>query len=833
MSKVQNITRGERPLPMPHASHLNLPRSGDSFDADQRVLLERIAAGAPLPEVLEGIVRLVERQAAGMACSILLLDRERRHVRHGAAPSLPEAYNRAIDGLEIGPAVGSCGTAAYEGKRVIVADIATHPYWEKFRGFTLPLGLRACWSTPIFSPAREVLGTFAMYYRETREPSPQEIEWVDAATHLAAIAICRVAADEALQVSEARYRLMVDTAYEGIWQVDTEARAIFVNQRMAEMLGCPQEEILGRSMFEFMDDASRRIAREKLGRRWTGISEQYEFRFVRKDGTELWGIVAASPVRDEAGQIVGALGMITDITKRKAAEAALRRGEEELRTMFEGTVMGVTLVDADATIMKCNPAMEQLLGYGRGEVCGMTIAQFTHSEDLDLRNFQELVAGRIDSYSYEKRFLRKDGSIVWVRVTASDLRETDGRLRFVMGMIEDVTERRRAEEERARLEAQLRQSQKMQSLGTLAGGVAHDFNNILTAIGGNSQLALMDLEPDHPARTSLAEIEAATNRAADLVRQILAFSRPQEPNRKVVKVQTVAEEALRLLRASLPATIEIRATTEPDTPDIAADATQIHQVIMNLGANAAHAIGDRSGLLEFQLTPVAVDASLAATSPHLREGRYARLSVRDNGCGMEPATVERIFEPFFTTKKPGHGTGLGLSVVHGIVKGHGGAITVYSAPAQGTVFHLYLPAAGRATSEPAPPPAEALRGNGERVLYVDDEDQLIFLARRGLEKLGYRLTTFNDARLALEAFRAQPSDFDLIITDLAMPGLSGLDFTAEIRREHPKIPVILTSGYLRPQDRETARQLGIRELLPKPASLEHIAQAIQRAVQSR
>lgn len=816
--------------PNPHPTP---PHRGEPFASDQRALLERITAGAPLPELLEGIVRLVEHQADGMYCSILLLDRERRHFRHGAAPSLPDAYNQAIDGLRIGPAMGSCGTAAYEGRRVIVTDIATHPDWAMFKDQALSCGLRACWSTPIFSPAREVLGTFAMYYGEPRGPMPQEVEWVDAATHLAAIAICRVAADQALLESEARYRLMVDTAYEGIWQVDTEARATFVNQRMAEMLGCPQEEILGRSMFEFMDDTSRQIAREKLGRRWTGVSEQYEFRFLRRDGTELWGIVAASPVRDESGQIVGALGMVTDITKRKTAEAALRRGEEELRTMFDGTVMGMTLVDADATIMKCNPAMEQLLGYGRGEVCGMKIAQFTHPEDLDLRNFQELVAGRIDSYNYEKRFLRKDGSIVWVRVTASDLREADGRLRFVMGMIEDVTERKKAEEERARLEGQLRQSQKMQSLGTLAGGVAHDFNNILTAISGNTQLALMDVPADHPARVSLAEIEAATSRAADLVRQILAFSRPQEPNRKIVKVQTVVEEALRLLRASLPATIEIRANTEEATPDIAADATQIHQVIMNLGANAAHAMGDHAGLLEFQLAPVAVDGNLAATSPELREGSYARLSVRDNGCGMDRATVERIFEPFFTTKKPGHGTGLGLSVVHGIVKGHGGAITVYSMRGQGTVFHVYLPATGRTTSESTTPAATSLRGQGERILYVDDEEQLIFLARRGLEKLGYRLTTFNDARQALEAFRARPQEFDVVITDLAMPGLSGLDFAAEIRRVSPEVPVLLTSGYLRPQDAETARHLGIRELLPKPASLEHLAQAIQRAVQSR
>ncbi len=806
----------------------------DTFSGGQRDVLERIAGGAPLAELLERIVYLVEQQANEMSCSILLLDDEKRRIRHGAAPSLPDAYNQAINDVEIGPEAGSCGTAAYLRERVIVEDIATHPYWAAFKEKALEHGLKACWSTPIFSPSREVLGTFAMYYREPRGPSPQEIGWVDAASHLAAVALCRDAADRALQRSEARYRLMVDTAYEGVWLVDAEGRTTFANRRMGEMLGYTPEEMLGMSMFEFMDDTGRAEAEVNFARRKTGITEQHEFRFKRRDGADLWTIVAASPAMDADGQMTSALGMVTDITKRKIAEAAVLRSEDEFRAIFMSSAMGVCLVGADGRVLKSNPALEYLLGYSAAELCEKTIQQLTYPEDFDPTFFRQLVARERDSYRYEKRYLRKGGGLIWVRITTSAVHESDGTLRFIVGMIEDVTQRHEADRERARLEGQLRQSQKMESLGTLAGGIAHDFNNILTAIGGNTQLAIADLPPGHPALTSLAEIEKASERAADLVRQILAFSRPQESNRKILKLETVVEEALRLLRASLPTTITIRTDCDSRTPEVAAHATQMHQVIMNLGVNAAHAMGDRGGVLELRLAPFVVDADFARTSADLREGRYVRLTVIDSGCGMDTATVDRIFEPFFTTKAPGQGTGLGLSVVHGIVRSHDGAIVVQSRPGRGTTFHLYFPAADGAESESEPAPSGAPRGNGERILFVDDEETLVFLARRGLEKCGYAFSGFTHPDGGLKAFLAQPSAFDLVVTDLAMPGMTGLDFAREILRVRPEMPILLTSGYLRPQDEEVARRLGIREFIAKPAVIGTLSRSIQAALgQSR
>ena len=816
--------------PMTIANHSVSDRLIDTFSAGQREVLERIAGGALLTELLEHIVRLVERQSAGMFCSIVLLDAETRCIRHGAAPSLPDEYNRTIDNVEIGPEAGSCGAAAYLRERVIVEDIATHRNWAGFKDLALRHGLRACWSSPIFSPSREVLGTFAMYYREPRGPLPEEIAWVDAATHLAAVALCRDAADQALLQSESRYRLMVDTAYEGVWLIDSEARTTFANRRMAEMLGCTPDEMLGRSMFDFMDDAGRAEATVNFARRKTGVSEQHEFRFKRRDGADLWTIVAASPVLDAAGRITSALGMVTDITERKIAEAALRRSEAEFRAIFESSAIGIAIVGADGRVQRCNPALEQLLGYSAAELCEMTVALLTHPEDLDPRLFQDLVAGRRDSYRYEKRYLHKTGDVVWARITTSAVRETDGSLRFVIGMIEDVTQRRHAEQEQARLENQLRQSQKMQSLGTLAGGIAHDFNNILTAIGGNTQLAIADLPPGHPALVSLVEIEKASERAADLVRQILAFSRPRESNRAVVKLAAVVEEALRLLRAVLPTTITIRTDFDSRAPEVSADTTQMHQVIMNLGANAAHAMGGRGGVLELRLAPFLVDAAFARSSPDLREGSYSRLSVIDSGSGMDSATVERIFEPFFSTKTQGQGTGLGLSVVHGIIRGHDGAIAVHSEPGRGTTFHLYFPAAEMSGSEAASPPPPAPRGTGERILYVDDEDHLVFLARRGLERRGYAFAGYTDPGAALAAFRAQPSGFDLVVTDFAMPGMNGFELATEILRLRPGLPIVLTSGYLRPQEEEAARNLGFHEFIAKPATLDTLCHSIHAAL---
>ena len=390
-----------------------------------------------------------------------------------------------------------------------------------------------------------------------------------------------------------------------------------------------------------------------------------------------------------------------------------------------------------------------------------------------------------------------------------------------------------ADRQRSQLETQLRQSQQMEALGTLAGGIAHDFNNLLTAIGGNAELALTEPSVTAPVKEHLTELRKAHARASDLVKRILLFSRRQEPDRKPVAPAPVIEEAVQLLRASLPKTIEIRCSAAADLPVVLADASQIHQVIMNLGTNAAHAMGERRGVLRISLDRVTVESPLEASSADLPsmarsatvgllDGPHVRISVSDTGPGMSPEIRSRLFEPFFTTKGTA-GTGLGLSVVHGIVADHHGAITVESTIGEGSTFHVYLPAAEG--GEARAPAEDVVLGNGEHVMYVDDEQTLVLVMTRLLKRLGYRATGYADAGEALEAFRANPHGFDAVVTDMAMPKMNGARLAHELRALSPGTPVAIVSGYESPE-MEAAGRAGITRIA-KPVSMETLSQALR------
>jgi CheY-like chemotaxis protein len=341
-------------------------------------------------------------------------------------------------------------------------------------------------------------------------------------------------------------------------------------------------------------------------------------------------------------------------------------------------------------------------------------------------------------------------------------------------------------------------------------------------------MAQADLPLAHPSRHDIAEVLRATRRARSLVSQILTFSRKQQPERRPVRVADVIDDATRLLRATLPSTIELRADIREADAHVYGEPTQMHQVLMNLCTNAAHAIGDQHGVIDLQQSVVDVDAGSAHVD--LVPGRYVCLTVSDTGHGMDRTTLARVFEPFFTTKEPGVGTGLGLAVVHGIVRSHDGAVHVESAPGRGTSFRLYFPLLAEVAAAATPAPGEVPRGAGERVLFVDDEPSLTTLTRRMLERLGYEVVALRSATEALAAFRADPSAFDLVISDLTMPGLTGEQLTAELRRVRSNVPVILATGYLDRLDAERARALHVRELLIKPYTTETLATAVHRAL---
>jgi len=384
--------------------------------------------------------------------------------------------------------------------------------------------------------------------------------------------------------------------------------------------------------------------------------------------------------------------------------------------------------------------------------------------------------------------------------------------------------------ERNKLEIQLRQSQKMEAIGTLAGGIAHDFNNILGAIIAFTELARLDAGDNQAVQDCLKQVLKAGDRAKGLVQQILSFSRQNKVERRVVLLQPIVKEVLKLMGSTLPASIEVGSDIRPDAGTVLADTTQIHQVLVNLCTNAAHAMRGQNGRLEVRLDETQVDEALAHTQPDLRPGKYVRLTVSDNGHGMDAATLSRIFEPFFTTKGPGEGTGLGLSVVHGIMQDHEGAIQVASQPGCGTVFQLFFPLHLAALETKLDSRLDLPAGSGQRVLYVDDEPALCLAAEGILKKFNYRVTTYTEPLFALEHFLREPASFDVVLADLNMPGLTGVELGREILVVRPEIPVLLISGFSGTWNQEKVRSLGLRDLIVKPISSSVLLQAIHEAL---
>jgi PAS domain S-box-containing protein len=504
---------------------------------------------------------------------------------------------------------------------------------------------------------------------------------------------------------------------------------------------------------------------------------------------------------------------------------ALGQSEERYRVTFQAIPDAITLtILKDDRFIEVNEGFCAMTGFSREEALGRTPVDLNLFVNPSERpKFIEILKREGQVTGYELKCRRADGVLFDTLFSCRPLRYRNDDC--LVTVAKDITAVKGSQEEKARLEAQLRQAQKMEAIGTLAGGISHDFNNILAAMMGYTELVLLNQPEGTRVHHYLDEILNAGERAKNLVGQILAFSRQSESERKPIQLRPIVKESLKLLRASLPATIEIRQDIGTDEAIVLADPTQIHQIIMNLCTNAAQAMRDNGGILEVSLHQVQADQDLCAAHPDLRPGPCVALTVGDTGCGMTREVLDRIFEPYFTTKEKGEGTGLGLAVVHGIVTGYGGVISVKTEPARGSVFKIYLPAVE--TAAPQTRRDEKLQSGRERILFVDDEPSLVEIGRDMLQHLGYEVVTFSSSLEALDAFRARPDRFDLVITDMTMPQMTGERLAQALIEIRPDLPVILCTGYSERITEEMASALGIKAFLLKPLSAHDLAKKVR------
>ena len=587
------------------------------------------------------------------------------------------------------------------------------------------------------------------------------------------------------------------------------------NERLCKITGYTREELLGKSarILYGTDEDFEYVGREKyaqINERNTGTVET---RWQRKDGTMIDVLLSSTPI-DSNDLSKGVTFTALDITSRKQVEKDLRESEAQYRSLFKNNHSIMLLIDPEtADIVDANPAAVSFYGWSYETLTRKKIFNInTLTEEQVIDEMEKAKMEQRKQFYF--RHCLASGEIRDVEVFSGPIKVYGKELLY--SIVHDITARKKAEEEKAALEAQLFHAQKMESIGTLSGGIAHDFNNLLGIILGNAELAMDDLPEWHPAKDNINEIRTASLRARDVVKQLLSFSRKTDPKKKPVKLVQIVEDALKFLRFSIPASIEIHHNKINDTDDtIFADSTQINQVMINLFTNAAHAMEDAGGVITIGIENICLDQISTPFYPDLAPGDYVKLTVSDTGTGIDHEVKDRIFDPYFTTKEVGKGSGIGLSVVHGIVKSHNGAIFVDSKFGKGTTFSIFFPVIEEeAVIETES--VEKLPTGNERILIVDDEESMVDIGRRRLERLGYQVEARTNPIEALELFRANPDQFDLVITDMTMPHLTGDKLVKEILNIRPDIPTVLCTGFSEKIDEEKAKEIGVRQYIEKP-----------------
>ena len=623
-----------------------------------------------------------------------------------------------------------------------------------------------------------------------------------------------------------------------ILQLDKSGKVVMINQRGLDVMGYRNSEVLGKDWFDLAiakEDGKtlKKVFSDLINSTSQASSSSYfENDILTKDGKARRIFWHHSLERDQFGEPVGILSSGQDVTARKEAEKALRETEGSLRAIIEATSEGFAITELETKkLLDVNSSFYEMLGYSRNEMVNQPLEKFVCEEDLPVLYTNVMAAKSKPHRSYEISLKRRDGQTLAVEINASNLPKVQDEVPRSVAFITNITDRKEREKSQKRLEQQLRQAQKMETIGTLAGGIAHDFNNILTPILGYSSILSSRINEDDPNHARIEQIAKSAKRAAEMVKQILTFSRRSEGELVSSYLTPVISEALTLVRSTTPSNIEVRQNLPEDCAPVIADATQIQQLILNLCTNANHAMAQEGGILEVRLEERRLDEGSETVSAVLKPGKYLTLIISDTGQGMDDETMHRIFDPFYTTKKSGEGTGLGLAMAHGIVQNHGGDILVESALNKGTTFTVYLPTSELPVSEHAETPA-IIQGNQERALVVDDEVMNTEFISELLNEAGYEYDCFNDSVYALDAFMDDPDKYKIVLTDQTMPKLSGDQLVKAIREVQPDMPIIMMSGYDPNINIDNAEEFGVDIYLQKPVSIEALTGAMDHLLHS-
>lgn len=633
---------------------------------------------------------------------------------------------------------------------------------------------------------------------------------------------------QALRESEGRYRAVIETATDAIITIDSSGTIITWNRAAEHIFGYTASEIEGQSLTKIIPRPAHMRHEQNFSRALMPASPpiantRMEGKGLRKDGNEFPLEISISSWQIAEHRYFTSI--VRDITERKKNENSIRESQEFLKNIFKTTPDPIIVTDEHGCIRAINDAVTRHLGYTEDDLIGKQTGILTPEEPRYRQRIKEL----LDDF-FEKGYIAneelpvrgKSGALSYWEWNSIIQKDDQENITGSIAVLRDIRERKKIEDE-------MRQSQKMEAIGTLAGGIAHDFNNILAAIMGYAELTIKQFPGENSIKQNLEVILKSSLRAKDLIKQILTFCRKAEQEQKPILPYLIIKEAIKLLRASIPATISIRENIDKQSGIIMADPTQVHQILVNLCTNAAQAMQEAGGVLEIVLKPVTLDKAAAKQYPDLPQGEYVMLSVRDTGCGIDPVYIDRIYDPFFTTKEAGKGTGMGLAVVHGIVKSHNGAISVQSETGKGTLFQVLLPRV-KEESRQIQEKEEPVPIGTERILFIDDEITLIGLAREMLSSLGYKVTAVQDSRQALELFKSDTTSFDVIITDQTMPDMTGFDLAQQVLAVRPDMPIILCTGYSDIVSDDKVKAAGIREFIIKPLRLHELAATIRRAI---